>query len=61
MAMNWVRNSPLRMSFGRRSSSVSPPKDCDPSACFESFKRHWQQAFDIIGRTQVPKITIIIE
>ncbi|KAF4528378.1 hypothetical protein B566_EDAN016912 [Ephemera danica] len=50
--MSWLRNSPIRVSFNRRASSTSPPKDCDPLACFESFRRHWQQAHDIIVKTQ---------
>ncbi|XP_066998841.2 FHIP family protein GJ17503 isoform X2 [Anabrus simplex] len=54
--MSWLRNSPLRASFGhkRGSTSSSPPKDCDPTACYESFKKHWQQTYEIIERTQPP-------
>ncbi|KAJ9590798.1 hypothetical protein L9F63_016184, partial [Diploptera punctata] len=52
--MNWVRNSPIMASFGKRRPSNSPPKDCDPTACYESFKKHWQQTYEIIERTQPP-------
>ncbi|XP_034249822.1 UPF0518 protein GI14169 isoform X2 [Thrips palmi] len=49
--MSLLRNvNSLRASFNRR--RVSPPKDADPTACFESFRKHWQQANDIIERTQ---------
>lgn len=51
--MSWLRNSPLRASFGKRRPSNSPPKDCDPTACYDSFKKHWQQMYEIIERTQV--------
>lgn len=55
--MSWIRNSPLRNSFrsGRRPSSNSPPKDCDPTACFNSFKEHWFQINAIIDRTKPPE------
>ncbi|KAK7870166.1 hypothetical protein R5R35_012724 [Gryllus longicercus] len=55
--MSWIRNSPLRGSFGnrRRPSSNSPPKDCDPTACFNSFREHWLQTSAIIDRTQPPE------
>ncbi|XP_071452422.1 FHIP family protein GJ17503-like isoform X2 [Hetaerina americana] len=52
--MSWIRNSPLRASLGKRSTH-SPPKDCDPFACYASFGRHWQQIYDIIKKTQPPK------
>ncbi|XP_063232931.1 FHIP family protein AAEL005291-like isoform X2 [Bacillus rossius redtenbacheri] len=52
--MSWLKNSPLRASFGKLRPSTSPPKDCDPVACYESFKKHWQQTHDIIQRTQPP-------
>lgn len=52
--MSWLRNSPLRASFGKRRPSNSPPKDCDPTACYDSFKKHWQQTYEIIERTQPP-------
>ncbi|PSN55373.1 hypothetical protein C0J52_01825 [Blattella germanica] len=51
--MSWLRNSPLRASFGKLRPSNSPPKDCDPTACYDSFKKHWQQTHEIIERTRV--------
>ena len=51
--MSWLRNSQLRTSFTPKRQSNSPPKNCDPTACTESFKKHWQQANEIIDKTQV--------
>jgi len=51
--MSWLKNSQLRASFSRRRVPTSPPKDCDPTACYESFRKHWQQILDIINRAQV--------
>ncbi|XP_017888480.1 UPF0518 protein AAEL005291 isoform X2 [Ceratina calcarata] len=53
--MSWLRNSPLRTSFTKQRSRDSPPKDADPSACYDSFCKHWQQAHEIILRTSPPK------
>ncbi|KAG8224162.1 hypothetical protein J437_LFUL005546 [Ladona fulva] len=52
--MSWIRNSPLRASLGKRSTH-SPPKDCDPIACYDSFRKHWQQIYDIAKKAQPPK------
>lgn len=52
--MSWLRSSPLRASFSKRRQSNSPPKDCDPVACYDTFCKHWQQVADIIERTQPP-------
>lgn len=52
--MSWIRNSPLRGSLVKRSTH-SPPKDCDPTACYDSFRKHWQQIYDIAKKTQPPK------
>nr|CAD7430577.1 unnamed protein product [Timema monikensis] len=52
--MSWLRNSPLRASFGKLRPSSYPPKDSDPSACYDSFRKHWQQAMEIIVRTKPP-------
>ena len=55
--MSWLRNNQIAASFGTKRHSSSPPKTCDPLACTESFKKHWQQAREIIERTQVyPKL-----
>lgn len=51
--MSWLRSSPLRTSFSKQRSRDSPPKDADPSACYDSFCKHWQQAYEIILRTSV--------
>ncbi|KAL2716099.1 FHIP family protein AAEL005291-like isoform X1 [Vespula squamosa] len=53
--MSWLRNSPLRTSFTKQRSRDSPPKDADPSACYDSFCKHWQQAYEIILHTIPPK------
>ncbi|KAK9304464.1 hypothetical protein QLX08_004227 [Tetragonisca angustula] len=53
--MSWLRSSPLRTSFSKQRSRDSPPKDADPSACYDSFCKHWQQAYEIILRTSPPK------
>ncbi|XP_076644393.1 FHIP family protein AGAP011705 isoform X2 [Halictus rubicundus] len=53
--MSWLRNSPLRTSFSKQRSRDSPPKDADPSACYDSFCKHWQQAYEIILHTSPPK------
>ncbi|XP_015173934.1 PREDICTED: UPF0518 protein AAEL005291-like isoform X3 [Polistes dominula] len=53
--MSWLRNSPLRTSFTKQRSRDSPPKDADPSACYDSFCKHWQQTYDIILHTIPPK------
>lgn len=52
--MSWLLNSPLRSSFGsQRTQEESPPKDVDPTACYDSFRKHWQQSYDIITQSQV--------
>ncbi|KAL0272983.1 UNVERIFIED_CONTAM: hypothetical protein PYX00_005771 [Menopon gallinae] len=52
--MSWLLNSQLRTSLGGRRQVTPPLKECDPTACIESFKKHWQQAREIIERTQPP-------
>ncbi|XP_048511354.1 FHIP family protein CPIJ015043 isoform X2 [Athalia rosae] len=52
--MSWLRNSPLRTNFSKQRSRDSPPKDADPTACYDSFRKHWQQTHDIISHTQPP-------
>ncbi|XP_039302045.1 UPF0518 protein CPIJ015043 isoform X3 [Solenopsis invicta] len=46
--MSWLRSSPLRTSFSKQRSRDSPPKDADPSACYDSFCKHSQQIYEII-------------
>ncbi|XP_043462935.1 FHIP family protein GK23746 isoform X2 [Leptopilina heterotoma] len=53
--MSWLRGSPLGTNFGKQRSRDSPPKDADPTACYDSFKKHWQQSYEIISSTQPPK------
>ncbi|XP_042204929.1 FHIP family protein CPIJ015043-like isoform X2 [Homarus americanus] len=49
---SWLRESPLRVSLGRR-RVPSPLHDVDPAAAFQSFIKHWQQTREIINRTQL--------
>ncbi|XP_014487788.1 PREDICTED: UPF0518 protein AAEL005291-like isoform X2 [Dinoponera quadriceps] len=53
--MSWLRNSPLQTSFSKQRSRDSPPKDADPSACYDSFCKHWQQTYEIILYSFPPK------
>ncbi|XP_033216666.1 UPF0518 protein CPIJ015043 isoform X2 [Belonocnema kinseyi] len=53
--MSWLRGSPLGTNFGKQRSRDSPPKDADPTACYDSFRKHWQQSYEIISNTQPPK------
>lgn len=45
------------MNSGNSSRNSSRPidaaSDCDPRACYDSFCKHWQQAFDIMQRSEV--------
>lgn len=50
--MSWIKNSSIATGIVKLKNS-SPPKECDPSACYESFKKHWQQTNDIIEKTEV--------
>lgn len=53
--MSWLKNSSFSGTLGklRSSHSPSPAKDCDPSACYTSFQKHWQQIYEIIDKTKV--------
>ncbi|XP_063972429.1 FHIP family protein AAEL005291 [Diachasmimorpha longicaudata] len=53
--MSWLRSSPLRNSFGKQWSRDSPPKDADPTACYDSFCKHWQQTHEIIRQAKSNK------
>ncbi|XP_066601519.1 FHIP family protein AGAP011705-like isoform X2 [Prorops nasuta] len=53
--MSWLRGSPLRTSFSKQRFRDSPPKDADPSACYDSFCKHWQQTYEIVLHTSPPK------
>ncbi|XP_011339039.1 UPF0518 protein AAEL005291 isoform X3 [Ooceraea biroi] len=50
--MSWL---PLGTSFSKPRSRDSPPKDADPSACYDSFCIHWQQTYEIILHSLSPK------
>uniref|UniRef100_T1J1Q6 Uncharacterized protein n=1 Tax=Strigamia maritima TaxID=126957 RepID=T1J1Q6_STRMM len=48
--MSWfVRGGVARTSV-KRNSSPSPPKELDANACYESFKKHWHQAWDVMSK-----------
>ncbi|XP_053615503.1 FHIP family protein GJ17503 isoform X2 [Plodia interpunctella] len=49
--MSWLRTTSL--SFARQlSRSLDPRHDYEPQACYNSFCKHWQQANDIINKSQ---------
>ncbi|CAB3233314.1 unnamed protein product [Arctia plantaginis] len=49
--MSWLRSTSL--SFARQlSRSLDPRHDYEPHACYNSFCKHWQQAHDIILKSQ---------
>lgn len=56
---SWLRSSPLRQSFNRGRAQASPLTDFDEKAVIDSFCRHWQQAYEIIGRSEVSLVTVI--
>lgn len=66
--MSWLRSSPLRQSFNKAGSGAEASgrggsssngtvrafdaSECDPKACYDSFCIHWQQAYEIIQRSE---------
>nr|XP_029721101.1 UPF0518 protein AAEL005291 isoform X2 [Aedes albopictus] len=66
--MSWLRSSPLRQSFNKAGSGAGASgrggsssngtvrafdaSECDPKACYDSFCIHWQQAYEIIQRSE---------
>lgn len=42
-------------STGLRQRTIDTATDCDPRACYDSFCKHWQQAYDIIQRSDPPQ------
>ncbi|XP_013139619.1 PREDICTED: UPF0518 protein GJ17503-like isoform X2 [Papilio polytes] len=49
--MSWLRTTSL--SFARQlSRTLDPRHDYEPNACYNSFCKHWQQAYDIILKSQ---------
>lgn len=51
--MDWLRNNSFR-SLTRQPprSLLNTTAECDRTACYDSFKEHWSQAFKIIQRSQ---------
>ncbi|XP_050679290.1 FHIP family protein AGAP011705 isoform X2 [Leptidea sinapis] len=46
--MSWIKNTMVRQT----SRSLDPRRDYEPQACYNSFCKHWQQAYDIILKSQ---------
>ncbi|XP_039958496.1 UPF0518 protein GJ17503 isoform X2 [Bactrocera tryoni] len=38
-----------------RQRPIDAATDCDPRACYDSFCKHWQQAYEIIQRSEPPQ------
>lgn len=51
--MDWLRNNPFISPNRQQRALMSPEEECDPSACYDSFREHWQQVLKIIQRNQV--------
>ncbi|XP_072933245.1 FHIP family protein AGAP011705-like isoform X2 [Epargyreus clarus] len=49
--MSWFRNTSLSLAR-QLSRSLDPRHDYEPQACYSSFCKHWQQAHDIILKSQ---------
>ena len=50
--MSWLRSSPLRQSFTRRTQEIST-SSTDSRAVIDSFCKHWEQIIELIGRSEV--------
>ncbi|GBP59437.1 UPF0518 protein GF15501 [Eumeta japonica] len=48
--MSWLRSTSL--SLARQLTRSLEPRDYEPQACYSSFCKHWQQAYDIIIKSQ---------
>lgn len=48
-----ISNNGTGSSFAIHQRAIDTTTDCDPRACYDSFCKHWQQAFDIIQRSEV--------
>ncbi|KAK9497574.1 hypothetical protein O3M35_004273 [Rhynocoris fuscipes] len=46
--MSWLKNAPITGSYVKRKIISTQSKDFDALACYDSFKKHWQQIYDII-------------
>ncbi|XP_044256390.1 FHIP family protein AGAP011705 isoform X2 [Tribolium madens] len=54
--MEWIRSGYNMLNKQPRALMGSTMEECDPQACYDSFKEHWHQALKIINRTQqLPK------
>lgn len=51
--MEWLRNNSFIPNRQAPRALVAPEEEPDPSACYDSFKEHWQQTHKIIQRCQV--------
>ncbi|XP_025833701.1 UPF0518 protein AGAP011705-like [Agrilus planipennis] len=50
--MEWLRNNSF-ISVNRQSRNIlNTNEECDPGACYDSFKEHWLQTYKIIQRSQ---------
>ncbi|RZB39943.1 UPF0518 domain containing protein -like [Asbolus verrucosus] len=49
--MEWLRSYNI-LNKQPRALMCSTEEECDPQACYDSFKEHWHQALKIINRTQ---------
>ncbi|KAL1110121.1 hypothetical protein AAG570_008198 [Ranatra chinensis] len=52
--MSWLKNSSIGASLGKLRGTSSPSKEFDSSACYDSFREHWQQICEIFEKTKVP-------
>ncbi|XP_014288523.1 FHIP family protein AGAP011705 isoform X2 [Halyomorpha halys] len=53
--MSWIRNNPFGSGYGKVQNYRPNTEEYDPTACFDSFRKHWQQISDIIEIVKVPK------
>jgi hypothetical protein len=51
--MSWLRSSPLRQSFTRRTQEIPASSITDSRAVIDSFCKHWEQVNELIGRSEV--------
>lgn len=50
--MDWINSL---LSTKNSKSLINPEDECDPQACYDSFKEHWHQVYKIFNRVQVRK------
>ena len=51
--MSWIRNNSFGSGYGKLQNYSQNSGEYDPSACFDSFRKHWQQISDIVELTKV--------